>query len=164
MFQGLPPRTPPSEDVLHLKLRFSPGFTAVVRGEVTPLRFLSQFDGFGRLGLYVVFSPHLGAEALRPFVDDLTVEGDPARADPLVLAEQPDRFLWAILTEPLHDARDRAELAMTTVAVNPSRGQEETAAAVRAGILRYTGRKSRDHAPLFDILNIDTWTKYTPPR
>ncbi len=49
-----------------LARRLSPvGFTVVVRGARLPLRALSQTDGFGRLGLFLLYSEHEGVEPLR---------------------------------------------------------------------------------------------------
>ena len=151
-----PQRTPPSARARDLALRLSPGFDVVLSGKLTPLRLLSQVDGFGRLGLYMVFSPHLGAEPLRPYVDEILCEEDPAREDPLALAHRPDRIQWGIMTEQLHDAHDRAAEALTVVAVRPDDCKEETAAAVRAGLLRPLRRMSAARAPLYEIVGLGT--------
>ena len=35
---------------------------------------------------------------------------------------------------------------------------------VRAGIMRPLGRMSRNRAPLYEVLGIDSWEKFKPPR
>jgi hypothetical protein len=156
-----------SDAATALATRFSRGFTVAVGGVPLPLRALSQTDGFGRLGLFLVYSPHAGAEALRPWMQDCMCDEDcdKYRDDPLILARMPGTFIWAVLTEPLHDPADRAEASVTTVAVNPRQCKDEVAAMVRAGVIRPLGRRSRQHAPLYEILGMEAWEKYAPsPR
>jgi hypothetical protein len=153
-------------DASALALRFSPGFTITVRGKALPLRALSQLDGFGRLGLFLVYSPHDGPEALRPWMADTMCDEDCEhyKDDPLILTRRPGDFIWAMLTEPLHHDADRAAASPTTVAVKPGQCGDEVAAMVRAGIMRPLGRMSRDRAPLYKALGMESWEKFEPPR
>jgi hypothetical protein len=151
-------------DASALALRFSPGFTITVRGKALPLRALSQLDGFGRLGLFLVYSAHKGPEALRPWMADHMDDESCERYknDPLVLARRPGDFIWATMTEPMHDPGDRAAAWPTVIAVTPGENDVEAAAMVRAGIIRPLGRVSRNLAPMFEVLGIDSWETYEP--
>ncbi len=136
-----------------LALRLSPGFTVVFEGERLPLRALTQLDGFGRLGLFLVFSDHEGVQPLRHWAEDFGVPADEA----LQLAQRPDTFTWCTLTEPQHDAADRRATAPHEVAMRPQDYDRELAGVTAAGLARPTGRTNSAGAPVYALVDAHAW-------
>lgn len=137
-----------------LAKRLGPCFTVTVQGHRLPLRPLSQTDGFGRLGLFLLFSEHEGAAALRHWLTENYCEGDDA--DPLTLARRPGEFYWGNVTEPMQNPADRAGAAVTECAFSPKLGLE-TRALLDAGIIRDCRRMTTDMAPVYEVLNMESW-------
>ena len=140
-----------------LENRLSPGFVLFhEEGDLIPLRALTRLDGYGRLGLLLVYSEHLGADALRPSM--ATFGLDPAKDDPLLLARYIDDFPYCIATEPLHDEEDRKANKATQMAFKPDL-KHVMMGLVRSRIVAPTGRMSKNYAYILDATNVASWQK-----
>ena len=142
-----------------LRHRLSPPFTIMRKGHRLPLRALTNTDGFGRIGLFAVYSAHEGPGPLRWWATETwgLEEGD----DPLDLARGIGTYIHCHLTEPMHDPADRREAGVTEMAFKPEGVFDEIEAMVRAGIIPketvLREKFTRSRAMLYDVPGMSGW-------
>lgn len=104
-----------------------------VLADGTPLVAEAQLDGFGKLGLFLLYSDHLGNEALDKFAELFGTD------DPNDIVRNQETA-HAVVTVPVHDPIERAKLGCGEFAVNTYKYQEEFEALLRENKLEDTGR------------------------
>uniref|UniRef100_A0A7S2U8N3 MYND-type domain-containing protein n=1 Tax=Attheya septentrionalis TaxID=420275 RepID=A0A7S2U8N3_9STRA len=102
-----------------------------------PLQAKHQLDGFGKSGISLWYSDHMGEEALHPHVMMYYGEvNDENRKD---IIERP----WAAVTNPVHDEKERRDLVHGEAAFNTEKYKSEIEALLKAGIITDTGKKTQ---------------------
>jgi len=149
----------------HLKLRESPGFVVTVQARGAqrrlPLRAVTQLDGFGELGLFLYYSGHEGAEAIRWAIELSHDDCD----NPLEYINS-SAAVWCTMTEPIHSRRQLKKACI--VAVHPKKGKAEAQAMVDAGLARWCPELEDEPcgyhggAPMLELLGAEKWTKIDP--
>mmetsp|Transcript_47397 Transcript_47397/g.55375 ORF Transcript_47397/g.55375 Transcript_47397/m.55375 type:complete len:205 (+) Transcript_47397:71-685(+) len=102
-----------------------------------PLRAVHKLDAFGKSGLQLFYSNHLGEEATKPSVLDYFGEEDDEMG---WNANGLEEMMWVIVTRPVHDVQDRARLKMGEACFNISKSSQEVEALLRSGIIKETGK------------------------
>lgn len=102
-----------------------------------PLRAVHRLDAFGKSGLAIFYSNHLGEEDMKHHVIDHFGEVDNEmgwNANGLA------NTAWNIVTSPVHDDYDRANLKMGEACFNVSKMPQEVEALLSNGIITDSGK------------------------
>jgi len=157
----LPNAQAPSAAASAARKRVSPPFTAIVEGGVrVPLALLTSLDGFGRLGAFLLFSAHEGAGPLRPWYERFVGDAEGVSDEEVLCIALNAETPYGILTDPVHEDRDRASMSDFEVMGKMTRGYEAPNgvfdAMVAAGVAKRTGRRFRGGGyvdqPVFRLL------------
>ena len=99
-----------------------------------PLRALRQLDGFGKPGVCIYYSNHLGDESTRYFVEEIFGEVDEESMKEI------QNVPYCVATSPIYDEVDRELLRPGEACFNISKNKEVFDALVRNNIISVTDK------------------------
>jgi hypothetical protein len=109
---------PPSAFLLDTRTKNpEEGEQGFLQGTVVPLECQVALDGFGRVGIRVVFSDFLGIEALKAVFKKQLGYDNEDLADPGEVQGIINTIPWNIATSPVYDQYERERLGPTEVAI-----------------------------------------------
>ena len=138
----------------------TPASTGSSCGVRVPLALLTSLDGFGRLGAFLLFSAHEGAGPLRPWYERFVGDAKGASDEEVLRIALNADTPYGILTDPVHENRDRASMSEFEVMCKMTRGYEAPNgvfdAMIAAGVAQRTERRFRGGGyvdqPIFRLL------------
>lgn len=138
----------------------SPGFCTIdSKGQMVPLRMLIQNDAHQRAEISLIFSDHIGVDALRPFATQHNCE-----QNPLSLAKYwYDGFCYGILSIPMHDEQLLNESRFDEFVFNISEYSSLFDEMIACGMLVDTGRKTIEEYPVVRINEIKKYEVLKKP-
>jgi len=117
-------------------------FAVQAAGQLVPLVGVVGRDGFGQLALRLVYSEHLGLDALRPHAFNFGMgRNGAATENELAAFARNVQFTWSILSMPVHNARDRGTIHGNEFVAHTRSCADEVGAMCREGIIVDTGRR-----------------------
>lgn len=138
----------------------SPPFSIMLGDNIVPLKAVTRRDENDRLEVLLIYSDHLGAEALRPFAAEFG-----APEDPLVLSKfWYDGISFGTCSTTITDQEMMKSCRDDEFAFNVLLFKEVFKAMLEANILEVvTGKKTNANTPIVRLKQLESWTTLTTP-